>query len=68
MNLPPNYYDRHVEAVIAEFNFRGIRYTDIPLAKRKEADKFEKEITEAANRGDRETFLVTLNQWRACFH
>ena len=32
------------------------------------ADEIEKEMTEAANRGDREEFQKALNNWRECFH
>lgn len=66
--LPANYYDKHIEAAIAEFNSRHITYTDIPLTKRRKAERLEKEMTAAANRGDRGTFLEALKQWRACFH
>ena len=66
--LPPDNYDRHIESAIAEFNSYGIRYTDIPEANRRRADKIEKEMNEAANCGDWGMFLKALKQWRACFH
>ena len=66
--LSPDYYGRHIQAAIAEFNSYGIRYTDIPQASRRKADKIEKEMTEAANRGDREEFQKALKQWSECFH
>ena len=68
LNLPPNYYDRHVEALIADFNSRGIIYTDIPEINRRKADRLDKEMTAAANRGDRKAFLTALRQWRHCFN
>ena len=66
--LSPDYYDRHIGTVIAEFNSRGLRMIDVAEINRRKADKFDKEMTESANRGDREEFQKALNHWRECFH
>jgi len=66
--LPADYYDSHIREAIAEFNSLGIKYTDVPKAKRREAAKFDREMTEAANRNDQEAFSKALRQWRQCFH
>ena len=66
--LPANYYDKHVEAAIAEFNSRGISIMDVPEIKRKRASKLNQEMTEAANHNDRKAFLKALREWRQCFH
>jgi hypothetical protein len=63
-----NYYDRHVRVAISEFNDLGIRYTDIAEVNRRKADEFDREMTEAANRNDREAFLLALEKWRGCFN
>ena len=68
VELPSDYYDKHVEAAIAEFNSRGIRYTDIPEINRKRASKLDKQMTEAANQNERKAFLKALREWRRCFH
>ena len=66
--LPVNYYGKHIEAAIAEFNSRGISMMDVPEINRKRASNLDKEVTEAANCNDRKTFLKALKQWRHCFH
>jgi len=66
--LPVNYYDKHVEAAIAEFNSRGISIMDLPEIKRTRASKLNQEMTEAANNNDRKAFLKALREWRQCFH
>jgi len=66
--LPANYYDKHVEAAIAEFNSRGISIMDVPEINRKRASKLDQVMTEAANHNDRKAFLKVLREWRHCFH
>ena len=66
--LPANYYDKHVEAAIAEFNSRGISIMDVPKINRKRASKLDQVMTDAANQNDRKAFLKALRQWRQCFH
>ena len=66
--LPVNYYGKHIEAAIAEFNSRGISIMDVPEINRKRASKLDQVMTEAANHNDRKTFLKALKQWRHCFH
>ncbi len=66
--LPVNYYDKHVEAAIAEFNSRGISIMDVPEINRKRASKLDQVMTEAANHNDRKAFLKALREWRQCFH
>ena len=66
--LPPDYYDRHIERVVGELNYRAVRWTDIPEITRKRASKLELELTKTANQGNREAFLRALGEWRACFH
>jgi hypothetical protein len=66
--LPANYYDKHVEAAIAEFNSRGISIMDVPEINRKRASKLDKVMSEAANHNDRKAFLKALREWRQCFH
>ena len=66
--LPVNYYDKHVEAAIAEFNSRGISIMDVPEINRKRASKLDQVMTEAANHNDRKAFLEALREWRQCFH
>ena len=61
-------YDEQIQAVIAEFNSCGIRMMDIPEPMRKKALNLEEQMTQAANRGDRDGFLQVLKQWRQCFH
>ena len=68
IELQSDYYDNHVRAVISEFNSLGINPMDVLEINRKRASKLDHVMTEAANRGDRETFLVALKQWRRCFH
>ena len=66
--LPANHYDKHIEAAIAELNSLGIRMMDVPETMRKKAFRLEEQITQLANRGDRDGFLQVLKQWRQCFH
>ena len=66
--LPANYYDKHIEASIAEFNSRGISIMDVPEINRKRASKLNNKMEDAANRNDRKTFLWALRQWKQCFH
>ena len=65
---PADYYHEHIRAVIAEFNSCGIRMMDIPEPMRRKALRLEEEMTQLANRDDRDKFLQALKQWRACFH
>ena len=66
--LSHNYYDRHIQAIIAEFNSRGIRMMDVPEVNRRRADEIEKKMNEAANQSDKEELKKFLKQWRKCFH
>lgn len=68
VNLPSNYYDKHIEAVIAELNFSGLRWTDIPESTTKRASELELTLTEAAHANDQGEFLRLLKKWRRCFH
>lgn len=61
-------FNKHIEAIIAEFNSHGICMMDVPEATRKRAFKLEAELNDAANREDQEEFLKLLMQWRKCFH
>ncbi len=66
--LPANYYDKHVEAAIAEFNSRGICMMDVPEINRKRASKLDKVMTEAAYRNDRQALVKAGREGRRWFH
>ena len=66
--LPADYFNKHVEAAVAEFNSRGISIMDVPETKRERASKLNQKMTEAANHNDRKAFLKALREWRQCFH
>lgn len=63
-----DYYNRYIEAAIAEFNSRGINLMDVPEANRKRASEIEKQMNEACDLGDRKNLTKLLLQWRRNFH
>lgn len=64
----PDFYDLHIRQAIDELNSRGVSLLDYPKATRHRAFVLEEKITQAANVGDRNSFLDYLEQWRGCFH
>ena len=63
-----DYYNERIQLVIAGFNSKGISIMDIPESMRHKALALERQITEAANAGNRDKIHSLLWQWRDCFH
>jgi len=61
------FFEHETDTAIAELNRLGISLMDYPESTRHRAFVLEAELTEAANKGDRERFLGLLEQWRSCF-
>ena len=57
-----DFFDSHIGLVIDELNNLGIRMLDVPEVKRKRAHKLDKLMTDAANRGDKESFMEYLEK------
>jgi len=62
------FFDERMDSAIAELNKAGINFMAFPPSTRHRAFLLEKELTEAANEGDRARFLDLLKRWRGCFH
>ena len=62
------FFDFYIKQVIADLGNRGVSIMDYPQATRHRAIELDTLLTEAANKGDRKTFLGYLEQWRECFH
>lgn len=61
------YFESAIHGVIEELNATGIRMQSIPVELRRQSHNHETEMTDAANRGDREAFVKALAAWRRCF-
>lgn len=64
----PDYFDSKIQAALDSLNKAGKRMIGFPEEIRAKAFQLEKQMTEAANAGDRDEFLSLLLQWRGCFH
>jgi hypothetical protein len=61
-------YDHEVDKTIDEFNRRGICLMDYSSEIRHRSFELESELTQAANRDDREAFFKLLADYRNCFN
>jgi hypothetical protein len=61
------YFDQALDDAVSESNRAGVQVMDLSKESRRRSDRHEAELTEAANRGDREAFDKALSAWRRCF-